>query len=48
MLLVLRVPTDERNKEELARWLVSRACGAAASAAAEVAATSVCGVARQS
>ena len=33
MLLVLRVPTDERNKEELARWLVSRACGAAASAA---------------
>ena len=25
MLLVLRVPTDERNKEELARWLLSRA-----------------------
>jgi glycosyltransferase involved in cell wall biosynthesis len=33
VLLVLRVPTDERNKEELARWLLSRACGAAASAA---------------
>ena len=38
MLLVLRVPTDERNKEELARWLVSRACGAAASAAGAAAA----------
>ena len=38
MLLVLRVPTDERNKEELARWLVSRACGAAAEAAEAAAA----------
>ena len=29
VLLVLRVSTDERNKEELARWLVARACSAA-------------------
>ena len=36
VLLVLRVPTDESNKEELARWLVARACGAAAAALAAV------------
>ena len=44
VLLVLRVSTDERNKEELARWLVARACSAAASAPA-AAATAAAGVA---